>query len=187
MPGTFSRHWLQRKPPVSDPGMHHGTCVMHVPWCMSGSLTCGGGENVPGILGVCATRNFAYQARGSWRSNRNIANCLAMGSASCTFSSRCTYPDSKVHWANMGSTWVLSAPGGPQVGPINFAIRNIIASNDWISHRAEDMTGEWWMALILCLWKISVTEVSGTSFITPTKYFCLRVFGAPIIYEIPVA
>ena len=22
----------------SDPGMHHGTCVTHVPWCMSGSL-----------------------------------------------------------------------------------------------------------------------------------------------------
>ena len=26
---------------VSDPNMHHGTCVTHVPWCMPGSLTCG--------------------------------------------------------------------------------------------------------------------------------------------------
>ena len=34
--------------------MHHGTCVTHVPWCMSGSLTCGDGENVPGIPGACA-------------------------------------------------------------------------------------------------------------------------------------
>ena len=33
----FPHHRLQRKPPVSDPGMHHGTCVTHVPWCMSGS------------------------------------------------------------------------------------------------------------------------------------------------------
>ena len=35
-PGTFS-------PPlrVSDPDMHHGTCVTHVPWCMSGSPTSG--------------------------------------------------------------------------------------------------------------------------------------------------
>ena len=36
MPGTF--------PPssqVSDPDMHHGTCVTHVPWCMPGSLTSG--------------------------------------------------------------------------------------------------------------------------------------------------
>ena len=31
--------------------------------------------------------------------------------------------DSKVHEANMGPTWVLSAPDGPHVGPINLAIR----------------------------------------------------------------
>ena len=58
--GTFPRHWLQRKPLVSNPGMHHGTCVTHVPWCMSGSLNRGGRENVFDILGACATRNFAY-------------------------------------------------------------------------------------------------------------------------------
>ena len=33
------------------------------------------------------------------------------------------YLDSKVHEANMGPTWVLSAPDGPHVGPINLAIR----------------------------------------------------------------
>ena len=33
------------------------------------------------------------------------------------------FPDSKVHRANMGPTWVLSAPDGPRVGPMNFAIR----------------------------------------------------------------
>ena len=31
-------------------------------------------------------------------------------------------PDSKVHRANMGPTWVLSAPGGPQVGLVNLVI-----------------------------------------------------------------
>ena len=36
MPGTFSP-----SPQVSDPDMHHGTCVTHVPWCMPGSLTSG--------------------------------------------------------------------------------------------------------------------------------------------------
>ena len=36
VPGTFS------SPPwVSDPDMHHGTCVTHVPWCVPGSLTSG--------------------------------------------------------------------------------------------------------------------------------------------------
>ena len=43
----FSRHWLQRKPLVSDRGMHHDTCVSQVSWCMSGSLNLGCGKNVP--------------------------------------------------------------------------------------------------------------------------------------------
>ena len=30
--------------------------------------------------------------------------------------------DSKVPGANMGPSWVLSAPGGPHVGPRNLAI-----------------------------------------------------------------
>ena len=42
----FLRHRHQTKPLVSDPGMHHGTCVTHVSWCMSGYLTRGSGENV---------------------------------------------------------------------------------------------------------------------------------------------
>ena len=62
----FPRHRLQRKPLVSDPGMHHGTCIAHVPWCMSRSLTRGGGENVPGIPDACATHNFTYLIRGPW-------------------------------------------------------------------------------------------------------------------------
>ena len=36
MPGTFSP-----PPRVSDPDMHHGTWMTHVPWCMPGSLTSG--------------------------------------------------------------------------------------------------------------------------------------------------
>ena len=37
------------------------------------------------------------------------------------------YPDNKVYGAYMGPTWVLSAPGGPHVGPKNFAI--------WVSYQ----------------------------------------------------
>ena len=72
----FPRHRLQRKPLVSDPGMHHGTCVTHVPWCISGSQTLGGGENVPGIPGACATRNFTYLARGPWRCSSHVKAVL---------------------------------------------------------------------------------------------------------------
>ena len=35
-------------------------------------------------------------------------------------------PDSKVHGANMGPTWDLSAPDGPHVGPMNLAIWDLI-------------------------------------------------------------
>ena len=31
-------------------------------------------------------------------------------------------PDSKVHGANMGPIWGQQDPGGPHVGPMNFAI-----------------------------------------------------------------
>ena len=51
---VFPRRRFQRKSLVNGPGMHHGTCVTHVPWCMSGSFTCGDGKNIPGIPGACA-------------------------------------------------------------------------------------------------------------------------------------
>ena len=35
------------------------------------------------------------------------------------------HPNSKVHGAHMGPTWVLSAPDGPHVGPMNLAIRAV--------------------------------------------------------------
>ena len=63
----FPRHRPQRKPLVSDPGMHHSTRITRVPWRMSGSLNRGSGENVPVIPGACETRNLLYLARGPLR------------------------------------------------------------------------------------------------------------------------
>ena len=34
-----------------------------------------------------------------------------------------SFPDSKVHGVNMGPIWVLSAPDGPHVGPMNLIFR----------------------------------------------------------------
>ena len=42
-------------------------------------------------------------------------------------------PDSKVHGANVGPTWVLSVPGGPHAGLMNLAI--------WVINRARASTG----------------------------------------------
>ena len=43
---------------------------------------------------------------------------------------RVTFPDGKVNGANMGPTWVLSAPDGPHVGHMNLANRDIIVFKD---------------------------------------------------------
>ena len=39
-------------------------------------------------------------------------------------------PNTKVHGANMGLTWVLSAPDEPHVGPMNLAIRDVISASN---------------------------------------------------------
>ena len=41
------------------------------------------------------------------------------------------YTDGKVHGVNMGPTWVLSAPDGPHVGPMNLAIWVWVWCNHW--------------------------------------------------------
>ena len=50
----------------------------------------------------------------------------------CLYFSVDSYPDSKVHGANMVPTWVLSAPDGSHVGPMNLAIR--VCLHALISH-----------------------------------------------------
>ena len=46
-------------------------------------------------------------------------------------------PDSKVHGANMGSIWGRQDPGGPHVGPMNFAISGVTGfSSCRIEHQA---------------------------------------------------
>ena len=60
-------------------------------------------------------------------------------------------PDSKVHGTNMGPTWGRQDPGGPHVGPMNFAIwgakqtnglvtgdlrrQNVIIAHNWVIER----------------------------------------------------
>ena len=77
---SFPHHRLQRKLLVSDPGMHHVTWVTLVPWFMSASLSCGGGENDPGIPGACATHNFTYLVRGPWNMENNYLNAIPWSS-----------------------------------------------------------------------------------------------------------
>ena len=83
--------------------------------------------------------NFDALAQASWYSNRKETSYLPLLNAGfetrvsytkspadktvCIFHGIYCRPDSKVHGANMGPTWVLSAPDGPHVGPMKLAIR----------------------------------------------------------------
>ena len=77
------------------------------------------------------TRNFdvffylRLNKRLSKQSRRRCfdAFALIMTSIECFLKSYNSIRDSKVHGANMGPTCVLSAPGGPHIGPINLAVR----------------------------------------------------------------
>ena len=46
------------------------------------------------------------------------------------------YPDSKVHGVNMGPIWGRRDPGGPHVGPINFAIWASMITRNNVGHKA---------------------------------------------------
>ena len=63
MQGMFSP-----SPRVSDSAMHHGTCVMHVPWCMPGAVFYenGGGEKHSRHSRRMRNPHFTYLVRGPW-------------------------------------------------------------------------------------------------------------------------
>ena len=71
MAGTFSPQQTSKET-ASYPGKHRGTCITHVPWCISGSLTRGGGENVTDIFSW-RMRNPQFYVSGK----RPAAECLA--------------------------------------------------------------------------------------------------------------
>ena len=103
--------------------MHHGTCVTHVPWCMSGSLTRGGGENVPGISGAYATRNFTYLARDAWGAS-GTKNPTAKPSS---FVGRCPMGMYFTHYSKPLSKPFLARPSGKksQYGKKSCKIKSI--------------------------------------------------------------
>ena len=70
-------------------------------------------------------------------------------------------PDNKVHGANMGPIWVLSAPDGPHVGPMNLVIREFYEFSVWLQngalscHRSTASSSE----IRLHTWKWTQTSV----------------------------
>ena len=81
------------------------TSFTHVAWYLSGSLTCGDGENVPGIPVACATRNFTYLARGL---------CILNVYRNCCWGLYSLYYDPFVGilLPNIWEHWPFQFPGG---------------------------------------------------------------------------
>ena len=60
--------------------------------------------------------------------------CSTISGSWCLVANTIAYPYSNIRGANMGSTWVLSAPGGPNVGPMDFAVR-VVLSLVWLVYQ----------------------------------------------------
>ena len=86
---------------------------------------------------------FSYLGRHSieCKFSYTLSGREALGRNGCN-------PDIKVHGANMGPTWVLSAPDGPHVGPMNFAIRE--ATSDWLLFNRHLLATSKSLALFCC-------------------------------------
>ena len=67
-----------------------------------------------------ARNSDVYKEHNAWLLSIQRANCRNITRLR---SHTRHLPDSKVHGTNMRPTWVLSAPDGPHVGPMNLAIR----------------------------------------------------------------
>ena len=75
------------------------------------------------------------------------------------------YPNSKVHGANMGPSWGRQDPGGPHVGPMNFAI--------WVVYFIQmDIIFQWWSSVIYYNFHNNHYTQNITYFTTPV--FLLR-------------
>ena len=86
------------------------------------------------------------------------------------------YPDSKIHGANMGPTWVLSALGGPHVGPINLDIRVTNEGNQLTKphHNASLTRVAGVITVFLCVKAVARFTVTPPEF----KLYTLSGFGA---------
>ena len=148
-PGESSRSYCLSSPP----GTSHLRCVARCTWPVSAPLCSTVAKHVAPRskmkhLHPHYSRNMAIRilrqsfAVGSWyvMDMYNVPCPVSNLPPTCRRHGS-TIPDSKVHGANMGPTWVLSAPGGSHVGPMNLAIGdvNLYPTQCW----KQPCTGPW--------------------------------------------
>ena len=110
--------------------------------------------------GVIRETNVTVQGRNC--SNRTEIYCLQLHLWH-------ENPDSKVHGANMGPTWVLSAPDGLHVGPMNLAIREKIQAYMRLWHvRLSYINVAYWHAWVLLFYFNCPTSILALCTQTPS-------------------
>ena len=142
----FPRHRLQRKTIVSDPVMHHGTCVTHVPWCMLGSLIRGGGKNVPDIPSACATHSFTYMARGplSDHSSWLTPQVRSVLTSTPTFPAFVSTPSkTPIRTLSPVVAWVVPSRGNFCMGSIPVRLESLTTSAKWLARMCVRQSTTW--------------------------------------------
>ena len=78
--------------------------------------------------------------------------------------------DNKVHWVNMGPTWILSAPDGPHVDPMDLAIRVLLLD-------ATRHTDSCWEGIISPChsWKTAGSKLNTADLYMPHDFIALVV------------
>ena len=104
--------------------VHHRLCAWLSSLIFKMTIVC----LVPHMYAMMKIR--LYKIVIKWKQGLIVNNCYWLPYDTDTFSNLLAdepmvcedHRDSKIHGANMGPTWVLSAPDGPHVGPMNLAI-----------------------------------------------------------------
>ena len=124
--------------------MHHGTCVTHVPRCMPGLLIfeVGGGKNVPGIIGACATCNVTYLARGPYH------NCWCPGFLVARF-----YTITVLFTYN-NEVFIFSEEGFQRMHHHSGEKQHRMQINFWIPKMQSAPQGLSWQFTVMTVWSI---------------------------------
>ena len=120
--------------------------------------------------GVCLVAAFVYVFRSRWCD----VDVLVSVSACHDGPNRAEqqgletfkrFPDSEVHGANVGPTWVPSTPDGPHVGPMNHAIR-FVNSGEW----------GWWRGTFYVCVLLSLSVIQDNN-VVATSHYCYVIMG----------
>ena len=107
----------------------------HVQWCRLYCIPHKIFKQLRSMFVLCWVSWGPFYLHGStiiWNSNWNFYyNAQSENAYNGAVYTVYLIPDSKVPGANMGPTWVLPAPDGPHVGPMNLAIRDDIYKRLW--------------------------------------------------------